>query len=73
MIPFIERTYDISYARISVLFVSTFIGYVVAAAVAGALTRKFGFGKTLCLSVVIELLGVCGFLCSLTCILISPR
>ncbi|KAJ3551881.1 hypothetical protein NM688_g4454 [Phlebia brevispora] len=57
MIPYIERTYQINYARVSVLFVSTFVGYIVAAATAGPLSRRVGFGHALCISTVIELMG----------------
>ncbi|KAI0770849.1 MFS general substrate transporter [Irpex lacteus] len=57
MIPYIERNYDISYARVSVLFVSTFIGYVTSAAATGPLIRRVGFGKTLLMSLVVELIG----------------
>lgn len=59
MIPYIESTYNISYARVAVLFVSTFIGYVAAAAATGPLVRKLGFGRTIAISVVVELMGVC--------------
>ncbi|KAI0686005.1 MFS general substrate transporter [Cytidiella melzeri] len=57
MIPYIERTYNISYARVAILFVSTFIGYAVAAAATGPLVRKFGFGRTLSIAMVVELIG----------------
>lgn len=61
MIPYIERNYNISYARVSVLFVSTFIGYVTSAAATGPLIRRVGFGKTLLMSLVVELIGVIMF------------
>ncbi|KAI0092704.1 MFS general substrate transporter [Irpex rosettiformis] len=57
MIPYIERNYNISYARVSVLFVSTFIGYVTAAAATGPLVRRVGFGNTLLIAMVVELIG----------------
>ena len=59
LIPYVERAYGISYATVSLLFVFTFIGYVIAALGAGTLSRKVGFGHALCISVVVELLGVC--------------
>ena len=62
MIPYIERNYNISYARVSVLFVSTFIGYVTAAAATGPLVRRVGFGKTLLIAMVVELIGVSNFI-----------
>lgn len=58
MIPYIERTYNINYARVSVLFVSTFVGYAAAAVAAGPISRRIGFGHALCISTVIELMGV---------------
>ncbi len=58
LIPYIERTYQINYARVSILFVSTFVGYIVAAITAGPLSRRIGFGHALCISTVIELMGV---------------
>lgn len=59
MIPYIEQTYNISYARVAILFVATFFGYVATAPIAGALVRRFGFGRMLCFSVLVELLGAC--------------
>ena len=59
MIPYIESVYRINYAHVSVLFVSTFLGYVVAAVGAGPLSRRIGFGHALCMSAMIELAGVC--------------
>ncbi|CAL1700496.1 unnamed protein product [Somion occarium] len=57
LIPYIEQAHGITYATVSLLFVCTFIGYVVAAIGAGTLSRKVGFGHALCTSVVVELLG----------------
>ncbi|KAI0340894.1 MFS general substrate transporter [Trametopsis cervina] len=57
MIPYIERLHNISYARVAVLFVATFVGYIVAAAATGPLIRRFGFGKTVFAATVVELLG----------------
>lgn len=42
----------------SFLFVSTFFGYVAAAAGAGTLSRKLGFGNAMCLAMFVELCGV---------------
>ena len=58
LLPYIESNYGINYARVSVLFVCTFIGYVVAAACTGFLSRRIGFGHTLCITFVVELMGV---------------
>ncbi|KAA1473487.1 MFS general substrate transporter [Dentipellis sp. KUC8613] len=57
LIPSIEQTFHISYARVALLFISTFGGYTVAAAGTGPLARKIGFGRALCVSVLIELVG----------------
>lgn len=59
LIPYIEKTYGITYAHVAILFVTTFIGYIVAAAGAGTLARKVGFGHALCIAVIVELAGVC--------------
>ncbi len=59
MIPYIERAYNINYAHVSILFVSTFVGYALAAAAAGPLSRRVGFGHALCISIIVELMGVC--------------
>ncbi|KAI0920967.1 hypothetical protein AcW2_006088 [Taiwanofungus camphoratus] len=40
LIPYIEKTFGITYAPVAILFISTFIGYLVAAAGAGTLARK---------------------------------
>jgi len=58
LIPTIERTYGITYARVSMLFVCTFLGYIGAAIGTGALARRIGFGNALCVSVFVELIGV---------------
>lgn len=58
LLPHIEANYGINYARVSFLFVSTFLGYVAAALGAGTLSRKVGFGNAMCISVAVELLGV---------------
>ena len=60
LIPYVERAYGISYATVSLLFVFTFIGYVIAALGAGTLSRKVGFGHALCISVVVELFYIFG-------------
>ncbi|KZT24571.1 MFS general substrate transporter [Neolentinus lepideus HHB14362 ss-1] len=57
LLPYIERAYGINYARVSILFVCTFLGYMVAAVATGALSRRVGFGRALCLAVVVELIG----------------
>ncbi|OSX59421.1 hypothetical protein POSPLADRAFT_1150582, partial [Postia placenta MAD-698-R-SB12] len=57
LIPYIEKTYGITYAHVAILFVTTFIGYIVAAAGAGTLARKVGFGHALCIAVIVELAG----------------
>ncbi|OSD04588.1 MFS general substrate transporter [Trametes coccinea BRFM310] len=57
LLPYIELNYRINYARVSVLFVSTFLGYVVAAASAGTLSRRIGFGHAMLISLLIELAG----------------
>ncbi|KAH9850829.1 MFS general substrate transporter [Lenzites betulinus] len=57
LLPVIESNYNISYARVSVLFVSTFLGYVVAAAGTGALSRRVGYGHAMLISVIVELAG----------------
>jgi fucose permease len=58
LIPTIERTYGITYARVSILFVCTFLGYIGAAVGTGALARRIGFGNALCVSIFVELIGV---------------
>lgn len=57
LIPSIERAFGIGYARIAILFVSTFMGYAAAAAGGGVLSRKIGFGSALLAAVAIELIG----------------
>ncbi|PSR93798.1 hypothetical protein PHLCEN_2v4693 [Hermanssonia centrifuga] len=57
MLPYIERAYNINYAHVSILFVSTFVGYALAAAAAGPLSRRVGFGHALCISIIVELMG----------------
>ncbi|KAH9833683.1 MFS general substrate transporter [Rhodofomes roseus] len=57
LIPYIEKAFAITYAHVAILFVCTFIGYLVAAAGAGALARRVGFGYALCISVIVELTG----------------
>ncbi|KAI0650491.1 MFS general substrate transporter [Trametes meyenii] len=57
LLPYIERNYNINYARVSVLFVSTFLGYVVAAAGAGTLSRRVGYGHAMLISMLVELAG----------------
>ncbi|KAL4243879.1 Major Facilitator Superfamily Transporter [Abortiporus biennis] len=57
LIPHIEQTFGISYARVAVLFIATFVGYIVAAAITGSLARRVGFGHAVCISVIIELMG----------------
>jgi len=57
LIPYIEKTYGITYAHVAILFVCTFFGYIVAAAGAGTLARRVGFGNALCISVIVELMG----------------
>ncbi len=58
LLPYIERNYNISYAHVSILFVATFLGYVVAAAGAGTLSRRVGYGHAMLISVLVELAGV---------------
>lgn len=58
LIPYIEEAYNIGYARVAILFVSTFLGYATAAAASGTLARKIGFGRALLVAVAIELVGV---------------
>ena len=58
LIPSIERAFGIGYARIAILFVSTFMDYAAAAAGGGVLSRKIGFGSALLAAVAIELIGV---------------
>ena len=55
MIPYIERTYNVNYAQVSVLFVCTFLGHVVAAGCAGTLSRKLGYGNAMLVTMAIEL------------------
>ncbi|OCH95942.1 MFS general substrate transporter [Obba rivulosa] len=57
LLPYIEKNYGINYAHVSILFVCTFMGYVVAAAGTGALSRKVGYGHALCISIIVELMG----------------
>ncbi|KAJ8473688.1 hypothetical protein ONZ51_g7709 [Trametes cubensis] len=57
LLPYIEANYKINYARVSLLFVSTFLGYIVAAACAGTLSRRVGFGHAMLISIIIELAG----------------
>ncbi|EIM87901.1 MFS general substrate transporter [Stereum hirsutum FP-91666 SS1] len=57
LIPYIEEAYNIGYARVAILFVSTFLGYAAAAAASGTLARKIGFGRALLVAVAIELVG----------------
>lgn len=59
LLPYIERAYHLGYAQVSVLFVCTFLGYVVSAATAGTLTRRIGYGYTMLISTMVELAGVC--------------
>ena len=59
LLPYIERAYHFGYAQVSVLFVCTFLGYVVSAATAGTLTRRIGYGHTMLISTTVELAGVC--------------
>lgn len=58
MLPYIERNYNITYAHVSILFVATFLGYVVAAAGAGTLSRRVGYGHAMLISILVELAGV---------------
>ncbi|KAI0638434.1 MFS general substrate transporter [Trametes polyzona] len=57
LLPYIERNYNINYARVSVLFVATFLGYVVAAAAVGPLSRRVGYGHAMLISILVELAG----------------
>ncbi|RDX53842.1 MFS general substrate transporter [Lentinus brumalis] len=57
LLPYIEKNFNITYAKVSILFVSTFLGYVVAAATAGTLARKVGFGHAMLISTMVELIG----------------
>ncbi|KAI0774519.1 MFS general substrate transporter [Fomes fomentarius] len=57
LLPYIERTYNINYTQVSVLFVCTFLGYAVAAVTAGTLARKAGFGRALLISTLVEMVG----------------
>ncbi|CDO73790.1 hypothetical protein BN946_scf185015.g119 [Trametes cinnabarina] len=57
LLPYIEQNYSINYARVSVLFVSTFLGYIVAAAAAGTLSRRVGYGHAMLISIIVELAG----------------
>ncbi|KAI0353089.1 MFS general substrate transporter [Trametes cingulata] len=57
LLPYIEANYKINYARVSVLFVATFLGYVVAAAGAGTLSRRVGYGHAMLISLLVELAG----------------
>ncbi|PIL37379.1 MFS general substrate transporter [Ganoderma sinense ZZ0214-1] len=57
LLPYIERAHHFGYAQVSVLFVCTFLGYVVSAATTGTLTRRVGYGHTMLISVMIELAG----------------
>ncbi|TCD69232.1 hypothetical protein EIP91_008335 [Steccherinum ochraceum] len=57
MIPHIEKAFGIGYIQVSLLFVCTFVGYVVAAVVAGTLSRTVGFGHALSIAVLVELIG----------------
>lgn len=59
LIPYIEEAFAITYAHVAILFVCTFVGYLVAAAGAGTLARRAGFGYAMCISVIVELVGVC--------------
>ena len=59
IIPYIEKAFGIGYIQVSLLFMCTFVGYVVAALVAGPLSRRVGFGHALAISVIVELAGVC--------------
>ncbi|TFY77056.1 hypothetical protein EWM64_g6956 [Hericium alpestre] len=67
LIPAIEKAFNIGYARVAILFISTFMGYAFAAVVAGAVSRRIGFGRALCLSVVIELVGVIALVNAINC------
>ncbi|PCH36403.1 MFS general substrate transporter [Wolfiporia cocos MD-104 SS10] len=57
LIPYIEKQYGINYAHVAILFVCTFLGYILAAAGAGPLARRVGFGHALSIAVVVELMG----------------
>lgn len=59
LIPHIEKAFNFSYAKVSLLFVSTFLGYVVAAVTTGTLSRRIGFGRAMTLALAVELSGVC--------------
>lgn len=58
LIPHIEKAFGIGYIQVALLFVFTFLGYVIAAVVTGKLSRKVGFGHALAIAVVVELAGV---------------
>ncbi|KII94865.1 hypothetical protein PLICRDRAFT_128164 [Plicaturopsis crispa FD-325 SS-3] len=57
LIPYIEKAYNITYAHVALLFVAIFLGYVLAAACAGPLSRRVGFGNAISIAVVIEIIG----------------
>ncbi|KAH9938016.1 MFS general substrate transporter [Fomitopsis serialis] len=57
LIPYIEKAFAITYAHVAILFVCTFVGYLVAAAGAGAMARRIGFGYAFCVSAIVELAG----------------
>ncbi|KAI0751047.1 major facilitator superfamily domain-containing protein [Daedaleopsis nitida] len=50
-----SEAYGINDARVSMLFVCTFLGYVAAAAGVGTLARKVGFGRVMLISTLLEL------------------
>ncbi|THH19893.1 hypothetical protein EW146_g1337 [Bondarzewia mesenterica] len=47
-----------NYGRVAVLFVSTCLGYIAAAACTGTLSRKLGFGRALLTAVATEMIGL---------------
>ena len=73
MLPYIEKNFNITYAKVSILFVCTFLGYVVAAATAGTLARKVGFGHAMLISTMVELIGVSVMLTRSMCMSLKSR
>ncbi|KAI0312537.1 MFS general substrate transporter, partial [Amylostereum chailletii] len=49
--------FNIGYARVSVLFIATFVGYLAAAPSTGMIVRRLGYGRAYCLATIIVLIG----------------
>ncbi|OAA66782.1 major facilitator superfamily transporter [Niveomyces insectorum RCEF 264] len=57
LLPYIEKHYNIGYAIVSLMFVATAVGAIVAAAVVDPLKGRFGRARTFCLGQLLMALG----------------